>query len=530
MPSNYPDRDYILSGIKEGFRITDVEHSGVKVEVDNYTSAIQNKELVEEQLLSEIKNGRIVITEKKPKVINAMGAILKSEKDKDKVRLISDLSMPQDLNLNNLVKDSRTYYDDISVARELIDPEDWLAKLDLQGAYRSVFIHPDEHELLGLKWTFRGDSHPTYLKDNFLPFGSSKSPQIFMKLSRAVQFMTQQAGFKNILVYLDDWLIIQKTKEKCTKAQNYLITLLRLLGFQISYSKCVSPTQELSFLGVNFSTIGFNLSIPSKKISDLYFKTLDVYNAKSVTKVQLQRLLGLMNWISQIVPLSRLYTRKIYDRCNLLAAKNHMCRITEDVRWDLWWWIKELTKYNGLQPIRTHRLKFHTVSSDSSQEGAGIFFHNKAFVYSDWASWGSEINNLSITYKEAIAAMIPLILCAPLFSDSMVYCHTDNIGASFILNKASSKEPIIVDLLKRVYSLSIQFNFSFKCVYYPGICNYISDAISRIQAPGGVRRLEQVLAGLKPCGSHKESDIDPFLKELAWRSGGHRLNLNTSLF
>ena len=61
-----------------------------------------------------------------------------------------------------------------------------MAKLDLSSAFRYVKIHSGNHEATGLKWTFSGDSEPTYLIDSRLPFGASRSPQIFNDVTQAV--------------------------------------------------------------------------------------------------------------------------------------------------------------------------------------------------------------------------------------------------------------------------------------------------------------------------------------------------------
>ena len=80
----------------------------------------------------------------------------------------------------------------------------------------------------GFKWNF-GD---VYLKDTKLPFGAKLSPGIFHRLTQAVKRMMARRGFNLLIVYLDDFLIISKSKEVCAQALNCLIQLLRKLGLQ----------------------------------------------------------------------------------------------------------------------------------------------------------------------------------------------------------------------------------------------------------------------------------------------------------
>lgn len=48
-----------------------------------------------------------------------------------------------------------------------------LAKLDLHNAYRMVPVHPDDHCLLGMHWSW------DVYTDTALPFGLRLTPQIF---------------------------------------------------------------------------------------------------------------------------------------------------------------------------------------------------------------------------------------------------------------------------------------------------------------------------------------------------------------
>ena len=61
--------------------------------------------------------------------------------------------------------------------------------------------------------------------------------------------MMYQRGFTTIVVYLDDVLVIESTKQECQFAFDTLYKLLLSLGFQISPSKLVYPYQQLTFLG-----------------------------------------------------------------------------------------------------------------------------------------------------------------------------------------------------------------------------------------------------------------------------------------
>ena len=72
------DKDYLLTGIREGFRIVDENVIPEPVELNNYTSALQHKEVVENQICEEVLKGRYILCSQKPVIVSALGAILKS--------------------------------------------------------------------------------------------------------------------------------------------------------------------------------------------------------------------------------------------------------------------------------------------------------------------------------------------------------------------------------------------------------------------------------------------------------------------
>ena len=53
-----------------------------------------------------------------------------------------------------------------------------LAKMDIEGAYRIIPVHPEDRGLLGVKWK------RALFFDECLPFGLRSAPQIFFSSGR----------------------------------------------------------------------------------------------------------------------------------------------------------------------------------------------------------------------------------------------------------------------------------------------------------------------------------------------------------
>ena len=86
--------------------------------------------------------------------------------------------------------------------------------------------------------------------DTRLCFGGRRSPGIFHRLTKSVRRIMCQKGFHGMVVYLDDFLIVSRSKLECKLAFTTLNELLLDLGFEISPSKVVPPCQQLIFLGI----------------------------------------------------------------------------------------------------------------------------------------------------------------------------------------------------------------------------------------------------------------------------------------
>ena len=71
-----PDRVFLMDGIRNGFRIIDKGAIPSPATMNNYKSATDPtiKSKVEAQILTEIQEGRYVVSETRPTLVSALGA------------------------------------------------------------------------------------------------------------------------------------------------------------------------------------------------------------------------------------------------------------------------------------------------------------------------------------------------------------------------------------------------------------------------------------------------------------------------
>ncbi len=402
-------------------------------------------------------------------------------------------------------------YQTLQDACRLAKPGYYCAKLDLQSAYRSVPIHPDDYKATGLAWRFEGDDTDTYLFDARLPFGSACGPSHFSRLSNAIRRMMYRKGYKGVVSYIDDFFLACETYEECKEALLYLINLVRKLGLRVSWKKVVSPTKHVTFLGVDIDTNDCVLSLGADKLNMLHDKLKAFKQRQRATKVQLQSLAGSLNWACQVVRGGRFFLRRILDSIKPLRQAKHKTKLNAEFRKDLAWWLTFLSTFNGRQ-YYTDRHDVH-VLTDACCTASGCFWagdwHYSVF-HADWP----KVTAMHINYKEVCAVASAVARWAPLWAGRTVVVHTDSAVTKAILNKGRSKNAFINDVLRAVCWRSVTFDFELRAIHVPGCLIGIPDAISRLHETGQPERLARLLS----YWHHGRPPPAPIAAHMSWPS------------
>ena len=182
------DRDFLLSGIQYGFDIIDQDASPASVECSNHRSAQPGSPLYEQataQVLKEIQMGHYEVVSQPQRIISPMGVIPKPDGG---VRLIHDCLLPKGQSINNYcTSDWHQKFSRVDDAAALVTEGCYMAKVDLQAAYRHVKISEHSKQVTGLKRQF--GQKTMYLRDTRLCFESKLAPGIFHRITQAVRRM-----------------------------------------------------------------------------------------------------------------------------------------------------------------------------------------------------------------------------------------------------------------------------------------------------------------------------------------------------
>jgi hypothetical protein len=124
----------------------------------------------------------------------------------------------------------------------------------------------------------------------------------------------------------------------------------RKLGFQVNSKphKCFPPCQVLEFLGIELDSVLMQARLsPSKLHTTLALVKQASLSSSSITRRNLDRLNGKLNWVCKVVYGGRTFLRRLIDAQWSVSRPHHHIRISSSVRLDLQWWLDFLPKFTA---------------------------------------------------------------------------------------------------------------------------------------------------------------------------------------
>ena len=194
---------------------------------------------------------------------NPLGVVFK--KGGTKPRLIHNLSWPRNGNSVNAhisqfdVK--LDAFDRAVTMLTLLGSNTYMAKLDIEAAYRCIPIAPTDWPLLGLKW------RDGYYFDSVMQFGTASATAIFEWFSSAAELMaTKLLLIQHIVHYIDDFMLLAKTKRTCEMQLDALLKLFKLLGLPVAPHKIERASQVMLLLGILFNSVTMTISLSQDRV------------------------------------------------------------------------------------------------------------------------------------------------------------------------------------------------------------------------------------------------------------------------
>lgn len=483
--------DYISFGVRNGFLIVDNPNDIPSYEGKNYNSALKSPvfDCIDKIITKEIAEGKLQLGTDKPQCIHGIGAVPKKG---GKWRPITDCRQPLGQSINcHMSSTFREFsYATVDQVVESVSPNIYMASVDISAAYRSVMIHPDHWKLQGLSWEVQGVQR--YLYDTRICFGLRCAPYIFTQISNFVLRCLKRRGFIKAIVYLDDYLVFGESREECAAAQNMLISILRSLGFEIAWDKCVGPTQSITYLGVEFDSSQMSVSLPHAKMAKLH-KELEFFRNKyRATVHQIQRLCGVLAHCSKVIKGGRTFSRRIIDLLKGLPPRNKRIRLSDEFIHDLCWWREFSAKFNGRNLMTKYNFgQGPWFCTDSCMGGYGLWSGSdwqagyfNVSISPDTHEIDADHNHWMNVHVEEESSNIPVWLgvrrFAGIWANFHVVCYTDNANVMTMINKGISSNKTCMCIIRDLFWICASSNIHLTARHIAGKDNVIADVLSRI--------------------------------------------------
>ncbi|XP_056388255.1 uncharacterized protein LOC130283090 [Hyla sarda] len=368
--------------------------------------------------------------------------------------------------------------------RDLLLPGDWLVKVDLKDAYLTVPIHPESQQFLRFLWRGR------LWQFTCLPFGLSSAPWCFTKLMKPVVAALRSRGVR-LIIYLDDLLIMARSKSQASLHMSWTISLLHTLGFVVNREKSVLvPAQEMEFLGFLVDTNRALLRLPKSKLALIRKEIRAVLRKGCLSLRILARLVGLLAASIQAIFPAPLHYRAL-QRLKILhlrqglryADKVPLCPAATE---ELHWWLRHAVEWNG-KAIFNPRPDV-IIESDASRLGWGA----RCGEISTEGTWSALEVDLHINALELLAAFFAVKSFMPRSSNCCVLLRMDNVAAVQYVNRlGGTRSKILADLAKEFWHFCLARNIIPVAEYIPGVSNTVADWNSRYLLDSSDWRLDR---------------------------------------
>ena len=493
-------KNYLILGFSQGFSL---EYQGPRESFSsaNLKSALDNPVVVQEKINKELDSKRVEGPFKNPPFdnfrISPLGLVPK--KAPGSWRLIHHLSYP-DKKLNSVnagISDesAAVQYAGIEQAIQrikILGKNTYLCKTDIRSAFRIVPVNPKDFSLLGFKW----NGH--YYYDKCLPFGCRTSCKIFEEFSTALEWIAlNKLGISAMVHILDDFLILENSKERAISKLKAFIDLCERLGVPLANEKTELPAQIMDFVGITLDIPKQETRLPEDKLNKCRDLLNKFIHLDRCTLKEMQSLIGVLNFACSVIQPGRAFLRRLINLTMHVSSSQTHIFLTDETKKDMKMWQKFLISFNGKSIflnetfLSSHTLELHTDAAQSL---------GYAGIYKDrWFNgvFPPEWQKLNIMTLEFYPIILAIYVWGPLRQNHSILFFTDNESLVSVINKQTSRDDDVMKMVRFMVLQCLNLNILFKAKHIPGKKNVLADHLSRLQVNQFLNMAP--LAQKKPC-------------------------------
>lgn len=494
---------YLINGLRNGFRMGFSGPRDVVRETPNMKIRTGTKVDLWNKIMKEVREKHTAgpYRESTPLPFkcywqNPVGLIPKKG-NPGETRMIVNLSYKDEYSVNYFTNkdECKVKYRDMDAAVKMIMEihnkygQVFLSKCDGRAAFRQLPIAPEDYHLLVMKVEDPDSGEMCYFVDKVVVFGSSKSCKIFSDFAASLAHIAQSLDLHNRRPneYLDDVLNAGHDVQSCNNSLSLYLDICARINFPISEEKTEWATQIIIFLGLLINTITMTLGIPVEKRNEALNQIDGILRARKITMHTLQRLVGLLNFLSRAIVPGRTYNRRFYDRMVGLKQHHHL-RVDTELRQDLEVWKNFLKKPSSITrpfidfsaTLVAEDLDFYTDASLSADRAAiGVVFGND-WTYAKLPDWTTRSPAVNIQTLEMYGLTTGVVLFAERLARRRVKIYCDNQAVVGMVNNGTSRCKTCMHFLRILTSCTMRHQIRVFVKYVKSEDNSRADALSRL--------------------------------------------------
>ena len=330
-----------------------------------------------------------------------------------------------------------------------------------------------------------------------LAFGLRHSGLQGQRLTDAVSWIHRRRGLEtnveqmfNVVNYSDDLGGCESSKARANESFEQLGLLFKDLGLDESIKKAEGPSNKMTYLGVMFDSESMEMRVPPDKLSEIKAE-INLWTRKTtITKKDLQSLLGKLFWIAKVVRYARAFMGRLLQQLRTMAnfKDNFKVKLSDESRKDLKWWSRYLDHFNGIQMIidedpflldldQMLDRPFDLCAGDATPMGAGAW-HGSHFWCRDFPRHLQD-PQVPIHLKEFCVVIISARLWGNFWSGRSVVIWCDNDAVVDTITYKKPRDPALLSLLREFLYIVVTKKF-FPVLRKIGTKeNHLADFISR---------------------------------------------------
>ena len=469
----------LYSGFKFGFSLH-FEGTRTAFFVNNLISAQQNPDIVSAKLSKELAAGRLAGPFACPPFpqfrVSPLGVVPK--KTPGEYRLIHHLSFPRGDSVNDSIAPeyASVQYarvDDAVAIIKQLGSGCFLAKTDIKSAFRILPIKPSDYDLLGIFWQGR------YYYDRAMPMGCASSCRTFEMFSTAIEWVAKKhLSIPHLIHILDDYFMAAPTYHQCRIDLARFLSLCDYLGVPMAPEKQSVHQISLRSQAWNEKMRNAKLMVSAEKCKAMVSAFL---RRKKVTLREIQSLTGLLNFACSVVVPGRAFLRRLIDLTKGIKSAHHFVRLTKSVKADLEIWRSFLDDFNGrsifLSDVWTDLFSLNLHTDAAGSLGFGALFGCDWF----YGGWPENWKQFNITILEFYPIVLSVLVWGYKMRNQRITFYTDNAALVVIIDKATSRDVIVMIFVRRLVLACLKYNILFRACHVPGVKNVLADSLSRLQ-------------------------------------------------